>query len=247
MLRASAIPLPAPGLPPGAGFARVHALAALLRLCTLLALLLAAASAQAATYANASTTFGWINSSGHTRIGYNTAPYKFNGSSAGFNCGTNPPTLDDTISDAIPIGFPFVFGTTSYTQLRVQTNGRIQFGNSECYYGTVGSGNPQQYPYPLPDAALTNTMKVFGVDLDPTNLVDKPNYPTAGSTTSCTSIATCYVSVATIGTAPNRQFVITWYHVPEWVSASNTSGTFDVQVVLNENGTFVFQDRKSVV
>ncbi len=55
------------------------------------------------------------------------------------------------------------------------------------------------------------------------------------------SITTCYVSVATIGSAPNRRFVVTWKNVPEWVSASNTSGSFDLQIILNENGTFVYQ------
>lgn len=200
-------------------------------------LLSAMGPAQAATYSSASATYRWIDPASHAKIGYNTSPYKFNNT----GCGSTPPTLDDTISDLIPIGFSFVFGGGAYTQLRVQSNGRVQFNNTNCGYGTASIGPPQTYPYALPDAAMNTTMKVFGVDLDPTNLVDRPNYPTASSNTSCASIASCFVSVGLVGSAPNRQFVITWNQVPEWVSASVTSGSFSVQVILNEDGSFVYQ------
>lgn len=193
---------------------------------------------QGATYTSASTPFNWIDASTHTKVGYNTTPYKFNG---GGGCGTTPPVLDDTLSDVIPIGFSFVYGTTTYTTLRIMTNGRLQFANTTCGAGTDAIGPPQTYPYLYPVASMNNTMKIFGVDLDPTNLVDKANYPTSTSKTNCTSSATCYISYASIGTAPNRQFVVTWWHVPEWVTASNTSGSFDLQMILNENGTFIYQ------
>ena len=178
---------------------------------------------QGATYTSASTPFNWIDASTHTKVGYNTTPYKFNG---GGGCGTTPPVLDDTLSDVIPIGFSFVYGTTTYTTLRIMTNGRLQFANTTCGAGTNAIGPPQTYPYLYPVASMNNTMKIFGVDLDPTNLVDKANYPTSTNKTNCTSSATCYISYASIGTAPNRQFVVTWWHVPEWVTASNTSGSF---------------------
>jgi len=202
-------------------------LLALATLCTL------ALPSMAATYTSASTTFSWIDSSTHAKIGHLTTPYKFNG---GGGCGTTPPTTDDTISDLIPIGFNFLYGTTTYTSLRVQSNGRLQFGNAFCGFGTQNSGPPQTYPYGYPNANMTNTMKVFGVDLDPTNKANIPAYPT-----TCSTYANCYISYASIGTAPNRQFVVTWFHVPEWLAASSTSGSFDLQVILNENGTFIYQ------
>ncbi len=191
--------------------------------------------ATAATYTNASTTFNWIDPATHAKVGYLTTPYKFN------KCGTTPPVLDDTISDLIPIGFNFLYGVTSYNSLRIETNGRLQFANSTCGAGTQTIGPPQRYTYLYPVATMNNTMKAFGVDLDPTTLVDKPNYPTAGSKTSCVSNATCFISYASLGTTPNRQFVVTWKSVPEWVSNSNTSGSFDFQIILNEDGTFVYQ------
>ncbi|MDO9195051.1 DUF6701 domain-containing protein, partial [Rhodoferax sp.] len=186
--------------------------------------------AMAATYTNASTTFNWIDPAAHTKVGYNTAPYKFNG------CGTTPPTLDDTISGAIPIGFNFLYGAISYNSLKIESNGRLQFANSNCSAGTQNIGPPQTYTFGYPVSTMNNTMKAFGVDLDPTNKLDIPSYPT-----TCTNKATCYISYASIGTAPNRQFVVTWKGIPEWVSASKTSGSFDFQIILNENGTFVYQ------
>ncbi len=194
---------------------------------------LSAVPAHAQTYQSASTPFSWVDPATHTRIGYNTPTYKFNG---GGGCGSTPPVLDDTISDLIPIGFTFVYGTIGYTQLRIQTNGRLQFNNAECGYGTASVGPPQTYPYGYPVATMNNTMKVFGVDLDPTNRADSATYPT-----TCNGHANCYVKWASIGTAPNRQFVVTWFHVPEWVTSTNTSGSFDLQVILNEDGSFVYQ------
>ena len=193
--------------------------------------------AVAATYTSASTVFSWIDPSSHTKVGYNTTPYKFNST----GCGTTPPVLDDTISDAILIGFGFQFGTTTFASLQIQSNGRLQFGNATCGSGTNSIGPPQTYLYVYPDGSMNSTMKVFGVDLDPTSLASVPNYPTAANKTNCLSIATCYVSYATLGTSPSRQFVVTWKSVPEWVTFSNTSGTFDLQIILNENGTFVYQ------
>ena len=201
-------------------------------------LLLLPLLAQAQTYTNASTAYSLIDSSTHSKVGYKTAPYKFNAASG---CGTTPPTLDDTLSDLIPIGFNFVFGGTTFTGAYIMSNGRLQFGNTTCGSGTASIGPPQTYPYGLPNASMNGVMKIFGVDLDHTNLVDVPNYPAAASKTPCVSSANCYISVATLGSVPTRQFVVTWKNVPEWVSASNTSGSFDLQIILNEDGSFVYQ------
>ncbi len=200
-----------------------------------LALAIWVPSVEAATYTNSSTTYNWIDPSTHTKVGYKTAPYKLN------SCGTAVPVLDDTISDIIPIGWNFLYGTTSYNSLRIETNGRLQFNNPNCGAGTQNIGPPQTYTYLYPVASMNNTMKAFGVDLDPTNLVDKPNYPSAKSKTSCTSSANCYITYASIGTAPNRQFVVSWVNVPEWVTGTNTSGSFTFQIILNEDGSFLYQ------
>lgn len=215
---------------------RLRACRALASGLVLAAGLLPAAFAQ--TYTSASTSFAFIDPTSHAKLGANTTPYKLKTSTG---CATTVPITDDTLSDPLPIGFTFKFGTTNYTTVYVMTNGRLQFGNTTCGAGTASIGPPQTYPYSYPDASMNNTMKVFGVDLDPTNLVDRPNYPSSTNKTPCASINTCYIAYATLGTAPARQFVVTWKNVPEWVNATNTSGAFDLQVILNEDGTFVFQ------
>ncbi|MDP2810858.1 MAG: hypothetical protein Q8O34_11985 [Rhodocyclaceae bacterium] len=124
----------------------------------LLILLLAwAPHALAVTYANVATTFGWIDASTHIQVGYNTVPYKFNG---GGGCGTTPPTIDDTLSDNIPIGFTFMYGGVNFTQARIMSNGRLQFNNNttcgydvaKCYGLTPG--------IPVPIDSLRNADQI---------------------------------------------------------------------------------------
>ncbi len=190
--------------------------------------LLAALPAGAVTYTNAATTFSWIDASTHTKVGYNTAPYKFTNPGS---CGSTPPTLDDSLSDNIPMGFTFNYGGVDFTSVRIMSNGRLQFNNNT----TCGFGSPvTQLPYP--NAGLNYSIRIYGNDLDPTLKSE-----VAGYNTVCTSRATCYVSYATLGTSPNRQFVVTWNHVPEWTATTTASGSYDLQVILQENGEFIYQ------
>ncbi|WIM05212.1 MAG: LamG domain-containing protein [Candidatus Nitricoxidivorans perseverans] len=199
-----------------------------LRISSLLLALAWAPHASAITYANAVVTFGWIDASTHTQVGYNTVPYKFNG---GGGCGTTPPTIDDTLSDNIPIGFTFMYGGQNFTQARIMTNGRLQFNNNT----TCGYGSPvTQLPYP--DANLNYTMRIYGNDLDPTAKSEVPTY-----NTTCLDRTSCYVSYATLGTAPYRSFVATWRNVPEWALGGSTSGNYNLQIILHENGEFIYQ------
>ncbi len=183
--------------------------------------------AHAVTYSNVSTPFSWINTGSHTKVGYNTLPYKFNNTGG---CGTTPPILDDTMSDNIPIGFTFSYGGTGFTQASIMTNGRLQFNNNT----TCGYGSPvTQLPYA--NTGLNYTMRIYGNDMDPTPQNN------ASYSTACTQTSTCYISYATVGTAPNRQFVVTWNNIPEWAAGGSTSGNYNLQIILNENGTFIYQ------
>ena len=200
---------------------------------------LMAVPAQAQTYVNAATTFSWIDATSHTQVGAHTTPYQFRNPGG---CGTTPPIIDDTISDVIPIGFNFVFGDKVFDSVRIMTNGRIQFvsttlpwDNTTCYYGSPVT----QLPYP--DGSLTYTLRVYGNDLDPTLYADSI---ASGYSTPCvsnTGTNACFVSFASIGSAPNRQFVVTWNNVPEWASYSNATGNYNLQAILKENGEFVYQ------
>lgn len=205
-------------------------------------LLLLPLSATAATYANAATTFGWIDSSTHTKVGYNTAPYSFKNLGG---CGTSPPTIDDTISDRIPLGFSFTFGDKTFDGVRIMSNGRIQFTSTTIPLDntTCGYGSPVTQ-LPIPNAGLNYTMRIYGNDLDPTSKIDVPSYSTAcnsGTPVTNPTNNPCYVSFASIGSAPARQFVVTWKGVPEWAAASTATGAYNVQLIVNEDGTFVYQ------
>lgn len=193
----------------------------------------------AVTYANTATTYGWIDASTHTKLGPTTGGvysplYRFNGraeTSGTYRCGTFLPSIDDAISDNIPLGFTFMYGGQNFTQVRIMSNGRLQFNNNlTCYYGSPVT----QLPYP--NANLDYTMRVYGGDIDPSLQSEISGY-----TTPCTDRNTCYVSFATIGTAPYRSFVVTWNNVPEWTTGSSATGNYNLQVILQENGEFIYQ------
>jgi hypothetical protein len=204
------------------------------KLVWLMVLALYPSLASAVTYANASTTFGWINASSHTKLGPTTGGlysllYKFSNTGG---CGSNVPYIDDSMSDNLPIGFTFMYGGVNFTQVRIMSNGRLQFNNNT----TCGYGSPvTQLPYP--NAGLNYTLRIYGGDLDPSMQSEIG----AAYVTNCISRASCYVSYAMIGTAPYRSFVVTWNNVPEWTSFTAATGSYNVQVILQENGEFIYQ------
>lgn len=177
--------------------------------CLVLCLLALLGPARAfATYANAATAYDFVDTAAHTKI----AAWP----------GCSDQTGDDSLSAPVDIGFTFNFGGVDYTQLRVHTNGRLQFNNTTCGFGTQSVGPPRSYPYPLPDAAMDRVMRVYGADLD----------VRAGGS----------VTVATIGTAPNRRFVVTWNRVGAWQEGGaqnvGAGASYTYQIQLLEGGEF---------
>lgn len=197
------------------------------------------APAQAVTYSYASYPFSWIDASNHTKINSITSTPVTTPATPSFqkigDCATAPPIIDDTISDQIPIGFNFMFAGVSFSQVRVMTNGRLQFNNNT----SCGYGSPVTY-MPYPNATLNYTMRIYGNDLDPSLKSENAGNSTYTST-PCVNRAVCYVSYATIGTAPYRSFVVTWSNVPEWVQGSSPTGGYNMQLILLENGEFIYQ------
>jgi uncharacterized repeat protein (TIGR01451 family) len=169
-------------------------------------LMMAPGVAGAASYVTQAATFNFISSAGHTPIA------AWDGT---VGC---PDTVgDDSLSPLIALPFAFRFGATSYNQVRVLTNGRIQFNNTRCTFGTQAVGPPRTYTDPIAAANLANTIRVYGADLD----------VSAGGN----------ITYGTSGTTPNRLFVVTWNNVPQW-SAAGTS--YNLQIQLGENGDFYF-------
>lgn len=180
---------------------------ALRTFATCLCLLLLPGLARA-TYSSATTAFDFVATGAHTRI--TSWP------------GCSDKTGDDSLSAAIDIGFTFNFGGIDYTQVRVHTNGRLQFNNTACGFGTQSVGPPRTYTHPFPDATMDRVMRVYGADLD---------LASGG-----------FVTVATIGTAPNRRFVVTWNQVGAWAEGGTNNvgaGTaYTYQIQLFEDGEF---------
>ena len=134
------------------------------------------------------------------------------------SCTGGGASVDDDITAELPLGFTFRFGSVNYTTARVMSNGRLQFNNTFCYPGTASTGPPPTYTLPLPDANMVRVMRIYGSDLD----------SSGGGT----------VTYASRGSAPNRSFVVTWTNVREWGQGSSR---FNLQIVLYENGDFVYQ------
>ena len=204
--------------------------------------LLWAGQSEAVTYANTAVPFSWIDATSHTKLGPVTGGvysplYKFQSATGG--CGTAPPILDDTLTDKIPLGFNFMFSGQLFDSLRVMSNGRLQFtriGAPAADNIACGFGSPVTQ-LPFPDPSLTYTLRIYGNDLDPTLSTE-----VAGYVTPCVNRNTCFVSYATIGVAPYRSFVVTWSNVPEWTaSGANATGSYNLQIILQENGEFIYQ------
>ncbi len=129
------------------------------------------------------------------------------------NSPTSIPLSDDIWSGLINIGFNFSFYGTSYSQCVIGSNGLISFNssnaNSYCPYSfTTGTT--------LPNSSLTsasNSIMLAYQDINPSGITDAIQYQT-------------------IGTAPNRKFIVLYQSV-DGFSCGSTACTYS-GVVLYE-------------
>jgi hypothetical protein len=114
-------------------------------------------------------------------------------------------TQDDQVTSGIPLGFTFNFYNVTYTQINVGSNGNAQFQSTATSYipGLFGAG----------DAALSPFIAFFYSDLYPMN---------AGA-----------VVYSTIGTTPQRKFILRWSFVSFCCSSVDGQG-LSVDVILSE-------------
>ena len=115
--------------------------------------------------------------------------------------GTSVSLTDDSNVGPFNIGFNFEFYGQYFTQFRICTNGFITFGN------TSGSYTPGSFPN---SSAPNGVVAAYWTDL----------YPTSGY----------YMRYQTLGTAPNRQLVVS-AHLTYY---SNRNAWVDYQIVLFE-------------
>jgi hypothetical protein len=128
--------------------------------------------------------------------------------------GNFSPNQDDGSTSAIPIGFSFNFYCTTYTNVYICSNGFIQFTPVSWSHGSFVHATTV-----IPTPSEPNNQIAFNqTDLDPSQ----------GG----------IITYATIGTAPNRQFIVTYSMVPAF-TATNVPNYNTGQIVLYETTNVV--------
>lgn len=133
---------------------------------------------------------------------------------------TSYPRDDDKA--VVPIGFTFNFSDIDYTQVRIHSNGALQFGTDTGFHRQyINSDLPiTSLPARQGGCARSQADRVMLVYWDDIN-------PRLGGT----------VRYETKGIAPNRRLVVSWENVPHY----NYGGSYTFQVILYENGEFIYQ------
>lgn len=107
------------------------------------------------------------------------------------NAVTIPQLSDDSYSGLIPIGFAFNFYGANYTQCVIGSNGLISFNaanaNTGCPWSLTGMGT---LPQTANLATTRNSAMLFYSDINPSQAPIGP------------------IKYQTIGTAPNRKFIV---------------------------------------
>lgn len=126
---------------------------------------------------------------------------------------TNIPNImgcDDCLSNAwIPLGFTFNFYGNNYTQCLVSSNSYITF------QGTPSGGSPWSITVNLPNAGA------------PRNMIGAPWWDSNPAV-----LGTDLIRYKTIGTAPNRKFIVEFLNLPSFSCGASTC--FGAQIHLYE-------------
>ena len=137
------------------------------------------------------------------------------------NAGTSANlTVDDRWSSVIDIGFPFLFYGIPYTQLIANTNGVLSFdiskANGSAQWQLTNGGVPVDLPNNFYDRAV-----IMGPmhDLDP-NQTFSPQLR---------------IQYQTVGVAPHRRWVLSFFQVPLYSSGCNSLIENTHQIVLYES------------
>ena len=168
----------------------------------------------------------WMDNTVENGPTYNWVDISFTGTSA-IMYGVNQFYGDNNFSELIPIGFPFPFYGITRDSLYVDTNGEIllapnrwakPFPKSKWYK----DGNPMNYHSPVPGySEMPALIAVFWDDL-------------------CADEGIGDVLFQTMGTEPNRRFVIQWNNM-RFVGGTGGTSTLCFQAILHENGDIIMQ------
>jgi gliding motility-associated-like protein len=129
-------------------------------------------------------------------------------------------TIDDRYSSVINIGFPFYFYGATYNSLIASTNGFLSFdiskANQTSHWNIINGGVPQNLPSTFYDRAI-----IMGPyhDLDP----------------SVFTSPTQRIQYQTVGTAPHRRWILSFYKVPLYSGTCNSLIENTHQIILYES------------
>ncbi|MCW8898703.1 MAG: gliding motility-associated C-terminal domain-containing protein [Flavobacteriales bacterium] len=138
----------------------------------------------------------------------------FNATVLNSSTPTSVSLSDDTHSGVVPIGFTFNYYGTNNTQCVISSNNYITFN-----LANANNFSPWAINFNVPDASTT---EIHNAVLGPWQDIN----PGAGGN----------VRYATVGTAPNRIFVVEYCNIPMF---SCTNLQFSSQIQLHENGNRV--------
>jgi GEVED domain/Secretion system C-terminal sorting domain len=136
---------------------------------------------------------------------------------------TNVTALRDTVLNNIPIGFTFSYNTKNYSEVNMSQNGFL-------FFGKLGQGQLSGWGGPLTN--LNPTLTNSGVST--TSRYEGAIHGFGGS---IQAQGTGYqIRYETIGTAPNRQFVMQWTDVK---ISTDATMRLSFQIVLNETSNSI--------
>jgi hypothetical protein len=141
--------------------------------------------------------------------------------------GTNAPSTDDVLfNNTVNLGFPFCFGGNQYNTAYIASNGAIVFDAVACF-PNIGSAVPAApgigTGWSITAAApVNNTSIPRNAILGPWQDID----PSLGG----------LIEYATVGTAPNRHFVVSYDQIPMYScgTAAGASQFFSGQIKIYE-------------
>jgi hypothetical protein len=122
----------------------------------------------------------------------------------------------DEGATTVALPFPFTFYGATYTELHLSSNGNLQFGNDNpTYFNECITGGPAP--------GMGDMIAPFWDDLDLTFFG--------------------FLEYDTVGTAPNRIFVVEWDNVPPFQAEAEDAVTFEVQLFEGSNDIlFLYED-----
>ncbi len=138
--------------------------------------------------------------------------------------GNDPANTGFPIDDdfqVVNIGFSFSLGETEYTSVRILSNGALHFGDNQGFhkdYTNEALPITSFFNGPGFEEAADRVIAGYWDDLE----------PLTGGT----------VRYDTLGTAPNRRFVVSWEDVPRF---DEPTTSYSLQIVLYENGNIRFR------